>query len=101
MSSLPVPFIVNTFKVNDIHYHDDLGFVFVATRQTNVPSTDGESKDLRWLTIADMKTMHAEGTIPQNVIDLCQPSLDVYPYVPPYTRARRIHWKVPVATGLE
>lgn len=97
----PVPFIVNTFKVNDIHYHDDLGFVFVATRKPMSLPLDGESKDLRWLTIADMKTMHADSTIPQNVIDLCQAILAIA--IPMYHRIPAMSYSLekPVMTGLE
>lgn len=67
----PVPFILNTFKVNDEHYHDDLGFVFVAKQKPKSLPQEGESSDLRWLTIDAMKKMKEKGEISQNIIDLC------------------------------
>lgn len=65
----PLPFLVNTFKAGDVHYHDDLCYVFTATELPKNKFADGESADLRWLTIDEIQS--ADQDIPQDVRDIC------------------------------
>lgn len=97
----PVPFIVNTFKVNDTHYHDDLGYAFVAKQKPQAQPLEGESSDLRWLTIDDMKQMKSKGEISQNIIDLCSAIKEIA--IGKYFRVPANSYSLgkPAVTGLE
>ena len=56
----PVPFLMNTHEVGNRHYHSDLCYGFVARDVPHLTVGDGESTDLRWMTIDDMQR-HVEG----------------------------------------
>ena len=57
----PVPFLVNTHKIGDDHYHSDLCFAFVASDKPKRAPADGESLDLRWTTHSELKALVESG----------------------------------------
>ena len=46
----PVPYVYNTHKVTDEHFHTDIGYLFVTQEFPNHEVGEGESTDLRWVT---------------------------------------------------
>lgn len=61
----PTPFTMNTQKVGNSHYHSDLCFGFIAQAAAMHSVADGESEDLRWLTLSEL----GEGAKKGEVID--------------------------------
>lgn len=51
----PTPFVVNTHNVGDEHYHSDLCYGFLAEQLPDNNVAEGESADIRWLTIDELK----------------------------------------------
>lgn len=52
--SHPAPFLMNTHNVGNSHYHSDLCFGFVAHNPPKHAAADGESTDLRWLSLVEL-----------------------------------------------
>ena len=50
----PTPFTMNTQDVGNGHYHSDLCFGFVARAAALGSVADGESEDLRWLSLVEL-----------------------------------------------
>ncbi len=57
----PTPFLVNTHDVGNSHYHSDLCYGFVASAPARQSASEGESADLRWLTLAELDVAVAAG----------------------------------------
>lgn len=51
----PTPYLSDTHSVGNDHYHSDLCYAFVATAEPKQTVADGESQDLRWLTLKDLE----------------------------------------------
>lgn len=51
----PTPFCVNTHSVGNGHFHSDLCYGFVADGPAKQLPAEGESADIRWLTLAEME----------------------------------------------
>lgn len=51
----PVPVLFNTHKISDNHYHTDLCFAFVATSEPEASISEGESTDVRWCSITELR----------------------------------------------
>ena len=51
----PTPFCVNTHSVGNGHFHSDLCYGFVANAPAKNAPAEGESADIRWLTISEME----------------------------------------------
>lgn len=68
----PQPFLINTFKAGETHFHDDLCYVFVAASLPTQAPQDGESTDLRWLSVDELRAGRTNGTIPADVVDICE-----------------------------
>lgn len=66
----PVPFHVNTHAVGDDHYHSDLCYGFISPSKTGLRSIDGESDDLRWLTLDELQKLADEGEALRDVYDI-------------------------------
>lgn len=54
-SQHPTPAILNTHEIGTGHFHSDLSFVFVAAVQPRHLPVDGESRELRWLTVTSLR----------------------------------------------
>ena len=52
----PTPFCVNTHSVGNDHFHSDLCYGFVAEGPAAKLPAEGESADLRWLTLPEMES---------------------------------------------
>ena len=57
----PTPFCVNTHSVGNGHFHSDLCYGFVANSPAKNAPAEGESADIRWLTIARMEAAVQRG----------------------------------------
>lgn len=60
----PVPFTLNTHNVGNDHHHSDICYGFVTTEEPARSVADGESDDLRWHTLAELK----EGAVRDEVL---------------------------------
>lgn len=70
----PVPFLMNTHMIGADHYHSDLCFAFVANDLPKAKPADGESDDLRWVTIDELKAFAQAG-------EAVQDSTDIYEHI--------------------
>jgi hypothetical protein len=70
VTSHPVPVVSNTHLVNDEHYHSDYGYAFVAQAKPTQAPADGESMDLRWLTIAELQAGVEKGDVLTDVMEI-------------------------------
>lgn len=66
----PQPFIMNTHKAGEGHYHSDSCYAFVAKDEPARGSAEGESDDLRWLTLEELQTAAADGEALQDVLEI-------------------------------
>jgi 8-oxo-dGTP diphosphatase len=51
----PYPLMLNTHKAAEGHYHTDLSFLFVTTELPKHAPGEGESTDLRWVTLDELQ----------------------------------------------
>ena len=66
----PVPVLMNTHKISDGHYHSDLCYAFVADKPPKLNIADGESADIRWLTLAELHQEAKRGVAARDVLAL-------------------------------
>jgi|TARA_B100001250_G_scaffold225537_1_gene193442 8-oxo-dGTP diphosphatase len=64
----PVSVVSNTHKISDDHYHSDYGYAFIADSEPVGNPAEGESTDLRWLTIAELKQAAEDGYAFEDVV---------------------------------
>lgn len=51
----PQPFLVNTHQFGDKdHFHTDSAYLLLAHQAPNIPPLEGESQDLRWLSLEEI-----------------------------------------------
>ncbi len=72
----PVPVLMNTHNVGDEHFHSDLCFGFVAKVRPTHTVEEGESTDLRWLTMDELEARANEGTALSDVAHMYRFILD-------------------------
>ena len=80
----PVPVIMNTHKVPGEHFHSDMSFAFVAKAAPAGKPAEGESQDLRWLTITELKEAAKQDLAPEDVAHFYEAV--VTRYLPRYYR---------------
>lgn len=95
----PVPVVSNTHRVTANHYHSDYGYAFVVDALPNQLPVDGESQDLRWMTVEQLQQAVDDGTAWQDVAD-------IYRYVveeclPTYQRIDASHYSLEKPTVLK
>lgn len=66
----PTPFSMNTHNVGGDHYHSDLCYGFIASKLPSQAVKEGESSDLRWLTIDELKNAASSGDALPDVYDI-------------------------------
>lgn len=66
----PVPFTMNTHNVGDDHYHSDLCYGFVASSLPGALVGEGESNDLQWLTLNELKEGLSRGEVLSDVVGI-------------------------------
>lgn len=57
----PTPFSMNTHNVNDGHYHSDLCYGFFTDSLPKNNPVDGESSDLKWVSLSELKQLSESG----------------------------------------
>lgn len=72
----PVPVLMNTHNVGDEHFHSDLCFGFVAKGRPTRHVQEGESADLRWLTIDELDAQVKKSLALEDVADMYRFLLD-------------------------
>lgn len=72
----PTPFLVNTHKISADHYHTDLCYAFVARTTAAASPAEGESQDLRWLTMAELKAAVDDGTALEDMYGIYREIID-------------------------
>ena len=65
----PTPYLSNTHSVGDGHYHSDSCYAFVAKAEPNNSVADGESQDIRWLSL---KELEASAELGDALRDCCR-----------------------------
>lgn len=75
----PVPISMNTHYVGDGHYHSDLCYGFVAKDKPTGQPKEGQSMDLRWCTLTELKKYAAEGVALQDCCDIYAHLVTVLP----------------------
>lgn len=81
----PVPFCMNTHSVGNEHFHSDLCYGFVAEGPAAQLPAEGESVDLRWLSLADMAAAVRSGEALEDMWHMYEflvRNLDSYVLVP-------------------
>lgn len=66
----PLPFTMNTHNVGNDHFHSDLCYGFVAEGPAANAAADGESTDLRWMTIAELDAAVAAGDALPDTVEI-------------------------------
>jgi 8-oxo-dGTP diphosphatase len=66
----PVPVLSNTHRVTADHYHSDYCYGFVAKDVPPQAPAEGESQDIRWLSIDELQETVAQGITFQDVADI-------------------------------
>lgn len=72
----PTPFLVNTHKISDDHYHTDLCYAFVAQSEPSALPDEGESQDLRWLTMSELKSAVDDGAALEDMYQIYREIVD-------------------------
>lgn len=63
----PTPFAMNTHLVGDEHFHLDICYGFVAKSVPTHSVAEGESDDLRWLSLGELQEGVQEGKVLDDV----------------------------------
>lgn len=66
----PVPVLSNTHMVDAAHYHSDYCYAFIAQDAPKQLPAEGESSDLRWLTIDELYAAAESGDALQDVAEI-------------------------------
>jgi ADP-ribose pyrophosphatase YjhB (NUDIX family) len=57
----PTPFLSDTHNVGNEHYHSDFCYAFVADAEPRATVGEGESADLRWMTLPELDAAAKRG----------------------------------------
>lgn len=66
----PVPAVANTHAIGGGHYHSDFGYAFIVKGDPELHPAEGESSDLRWLTVGELGEAAVAGLALQDVVDI-------------------------------
>lgn len=75
----PVPSTLNTHLIDnqqEPHYHTDMAFTFVAANAPARQPHEGESQDLRWLTLEEIDSLDSSEIYPDTV-ELCRHAVGI------------------------
>lgn len=56
----PIPFVHNTHKVTDEHFHTDIGYLFITQEFPDHEVGEGESTDLRWVSREELNAFSSQ-----------------------------------------
>lgn len=93
----PVPVLMNTHKISDSHYHSDVCYAFVADGPPAHSAAEGESADIRWLTLAELRAEAERGVAAKDVVVMY--SVIVERYLPTYKRVSAARYSTEDPTG--
>lgn len=74
----PLPLLVNTYPVKDNHFHTDQIYAFVARTEPHNSPAEGESEDIRWLRLSELKACVEEGLLYENVYTVFEAVITYY-----------------------
>lgn len=66
----PVPVLANTHYVGNQHYHSDMCYAFVADAPPEHQPTEGESDDLRWLSLPELHEEVSHAVALSDAVDI-------------------------------
>jgi len=66
----PQPLLMNTHTAGEGHFHSDTCYAFVAGHEPTRSSAEGESDDLRWVTLKELEVLAAQGDALQDVFEI-------------------------------
>lgn len=66
----PTPVLACTYKMPDKHYHSDLSWAFVTDHDPRESADDGESSDIRWLTLEELRELAKQGIAAKDVAEI-------------------------------
>lgn len=66
----PVPTYVVTYQPVEGHYHTDLIYVFHEISRPSGEPSEGESKDLRWMSLGELEAGVRNGTVLDDVAEI-------------------------------
>ena len=72
----PQPLLTNTHRAGEDHYHSDTCYGFIANTEPQHSMADGESDDLRWLSLKELQVSAAQGDALQDVAEIYEYLLD-------------------------
>ena len=75
----PVPLSSSTHNVGGEHYHSDLCYGFVANNVPKHPAGEGESDDIHWMTLAELREGAENGEVLQDVAGIYEYLLEILP----------------------
>ena len=74
----PMPVLACTYKMPNEHYHSDLSWAFVTDHEPTEDIGAGESSDIRWLTLAEMREQASQGAAAKDVAEIYSLIVDRY-----------------------
>lgn len=66
----PTPVLACTYKMPDEHFHSDLSWAFVTDRDPAENIGAGESSDIRWLSLAELREQASKGLAAKDVAEI-------------------------------
>lgn len=66
----PMPVFTCTYKLSGDHFHSDLSWAFVTDHEPQQTIDDGESSDIRWLTLAELREAMTQGVAAKDVTEM-------------------------------
>lgn len=82
----PVPFTIGTHAIPGNHFHSDLAYALVTSDEPARKPAEGESGDLRWLTLTQLADSVSRGEVfpdvAQNYEAICREALSSWHAIP-------------------
>lgn len=75
----PLPLLMNTHMAGETHYHSDTCYGFVARNVPHHAAAEGESSDLRWLTLLELQAAADRGEALRDVVEIYEYLLNAEP----------------------
>lgn len=72
----PQPLLMNTHTAGEEHFHSDTCYAFVAEKLPSQTTGEGESDDLRWVSLKELQYLVAQGDALQDVGEIYKYLLD-------------------------
>ena len=66
----PQPLLMNTHTAGEGHFHSDTCYAFIAENPPSEATKEGESDDLRWVTLKELQILVAQGDALRDVLEI-------------------------------